>query len=83
MCEANDVAIDVTKRTLSGKMIQGSHCPEVFTLTDENGCYIMKLNDMCLLQLLLQKLESFLINSRELSYTILKLISDSVGDLAL
>ena len=42
---ANDVAIDVAKCALPGKVMQWSPCPEVHTLTNENGRYIMKLND--------------------------------------
>ena len=42
---ANDVAIDVAKCALPGKVMQWSPCPEVCTLTNENGRYIMKLND--------------------------------------
>ena len=42
---ANDVAIDVAKCALPGKVMQWSPCPEVRTLTNENGRYIMKLND--------------------------------------
>ena len=42
---ASDVAIDVAKRALPGKLMQWSPCPEVRTLTNENGRYIMKLND--------------------------------------
>ena len=43
---ANDVAIDVAKCALPGKVMQWSPCPEVHTLTNENGRYIMKLNDI-------------------------------------
>ena len=43
---ANDVAIDVAKCALPGKVMQWSPCPEVRTLTNENGRYIMKLNDL-------------------------------------
>ena len=43
---ANDVAIDVAKCALPGKVMQWSPCPEVRTLTNANGRYIMKLNDM-------------------------------------
>ena len=39
---ANDVTIDVAKCALPGKMMQGSPCPEVRTLANENCCYIMK-----------------------------------------
>ena len=42
---ANDVAIDVAKCALPSKVMQWSPCPEVCTLTNENQCYIMKLND--------------------------------------
>ena len=42
---AYDVAIDVAKSALPGKVMQGSPCPEVRALTNENGCYIMKIND--------------------------------------
>ena len=43
-----DVSVthDVAKCSLPGKVMQGSPCPEVHTLTNENGCYIMRLNDM-------------------------------------
>ena len=41
---ANDVAIDVVICVLPGKVMQESPCPEVRTLTNENGRYIMKLN---------------------------------------
>ena len=41
---ANDVAIDVAKRSLPGKVVQWSPCPEVRTLTNENGRYMIKLN---------------------------------------
>ena len=40
---ANDVAINFAKWALSGKVMQGSPCPEVGTFTNENECYIMKL----------------------------------------
>ena len=43
----NDVAIDVVKCTLPGKVIQISPCPAVRTLTNENWRYTMKLNDTC------------------------------------
>ena len=43
---ANDVAIDVAKCALLGKELQGSPCPEVCMLNNENGLYIMKLNDL-------------------------------------
>ena len=39
------VANDVAKCALPGKVMQWSPCPEVRTLTNENGRYIMKLND--------------------------------------
>ena len=39
---ANDVAIDVAKCTLPGKVIP---CPKVGTLTNGNRRYIMKLNE--------------------------------------
>ena len=42
---ANDVAIDVDTRSLPGKVMQWSPCPEVRTLTNENGRYMIKLND--------------------------------------
>ena len=42
---ANDVAIDVAKCALPGKVMQGSPCLEVRALTNENGRYMMKLND--------------------------------------
>ena len=42
---ANDVAIDVAKFSLSGKVMQWSPCPEVRTLTNENGRYMSKLNN--------------------------------------
>ena len=42
---ANNVAIDIAKCALPGKVMQWSPCPEVRTLTNENGRYIMKLND--------------------------------------
>ena len=41
---ANDVAINTVKRALSGKLMRVSPCPEVRTLTNENGLYVMKLN---------------------------------------
>ena len=41
---ANDVAIDVAKCALPGKVMQWWPCPEMRTLTNENGRYIMKLN---------------------------------------
>ena len=44
---ANDVAIDVAKCALPGKVMQWSPCPEVRTLTNENGRYKFKLNDYC------------------------------------
>ena len=46
---ANDVAIDVAKRSLPGKVMQRSPCPEVRTLTNENGRYMIKLNDFLIL----------------------------------
>ena len=42
---ANDVAIDVAKWALPGKVRQWSPCLEVRTLTNVNGRHIMKLND--------------------------------------
>ena len=42
---ANDVAINVAKCALPGKVMQGSPCLEARALTNENGRYIMKLND--------------------------------------
>ena len=39
-------AIDVAKCALRGKVMQGSPCSEVCTLTNENGQYIMKLNNL-------------------------------------
>ena len=42
---ANDVAIDVAKSALPGKVMQRSPCPGVGTLTKENERYIIKLND--------------------------------------
>ena len=42
---AIDIAIDVAKSSLPGKVMQGSPCPEVRTLTIGNWHYIMKLND--------------------------------------
>ena len=47
---ANDDAIDVARFALPGKVMQWSPCPEVRTLTNANGRYIMKLNDITLLQ---------------------------------
>ena len=41
-----NVAIGVAQWALPGKVMQGSPCPEVRTLTHENGRYIMKLNDI-------------------------------------
>ena len=40
-----NVSNDVAKCALPGKMMQGSPCPEVSTLTNENWHCIMKLND--------------------------------------
>ena len=37
---ANDIAIDVVKCTPPCTLMQGSSCPDVCTLTNENGCYI-------------------------------------------
>ena len=42
---ANDVAIDVAKCILPGKVMQWLPCLEVRTLTNENGRYTIKLND--------------------------------------
>ena len=42
---ANDVAIDMAKYTLPDKSMQWSPCPELRTLTNGNGRYMMKLND--------------------------------------
>ena len=42
---ANDVTFDVAKRSLPGKVMQWSPCLEVHTLTNENGRYMIKLND--------------------------------------
>ena len=41
-----NVAIGVAQWALPGKVMQGSPCPEMRTLTNENGRYIMKLNDI-------------------------------------
>ena len=43
---ANDVAIDVAKCAILGKVIQVSPCLEVHNSPNETVCYIMKLNDM-------------------------------------
>ena len=43
---ANDVAIGVAKCARPGKVMKGSPCPEVSTLTNENGRFMMKLNDL-------------------------------------
>ena len=40
------VAYAVAKCAVPGKVMQGSPCPEVRTLTNENGRFIMKLNDL-------------------------------------
>ena len=45
---ANVVAIDIAKFALPGKVMQGSPCTEEHILTNENGRYIMKLNDSCI-----------------------------------
>ena len=37
---ANDVAIDVAKCALPGKVMQGSPCPDVRILANENGRYL-------------------------------------------
>ena len=44
----NDVAIDVAtcKCALLGKVMQGSPCLEAHALTNENGRYMIKLNDI-------------------------------------
>ena len=42
---ANDVAIDVAKCAFPGKVMQGSPCLEMYALINENGRYMMKLND--------------------------------------
>ena len=41
-----DVGVDndVSKCALLDKMMNGSACMKVHTLTNESGCYIMKLN---------------------------------------
>ena len=44
---ANDIAIDVARCALPGKVMQGSPCPEVGSSTNENWCYIMKLKASC------------------------------------
>ena len=41
----NDVSIDVAKYALPDKVMRWSHCPEVHTLTKENGRFKLKLND--------------------------------------
>ena len=38
-----NVANSVAKCALPGKVMQGSPCQAVHTLTNENGCYIIKL----------------------------------------
>ena len=43
---ANDVVIDFAKCSLPGKVMQWSPCLEVRTLTNENGRYMIKLNDI-------------------------------------
>ena len=48
---ANDVAIDVAKCALPGKVMQGSPCLEVRVLTNENGRYMMKLNDLIVIKI--------------------------------
>ena len=40
----NEVAIYAAKCALQGKVMQGSPCPKVIILTNENRHYIMKLN---------------------------------------
>ena len=42
----NDVAIDVAKCALPGEVMQGSPCLDAHALTNENGRYMMKLNDI-------------------------------------
>ena len=42
---ANDVYIDLAKWAPPGKVMQGSPCSEVHTITYKNGRYVMKLND--------------------------------------
>ena len=39
---ANDVSIDVAKWALPVKVMQGLLCPEVHTLTNDNGRYMVK-----------------------------------------
>ena len=50
---SNDVAIDVAKCNRPGKVMQGSHCLKVRTLTNENGRYIMTLNDIDIINICL------------------------------
>ena len=42
---ANDIAIDVAKCSLPVKVMQRSPCLEMRTLTNDNGRYMIKLND--------------------------------------
>ena len=56
---ANDVAIDVAKCSLPGKLMQWSPCPEVRTLTNENGRYMIKLNDYVVLLNCYGKVKAF------------------------
>ena len=39
---ANDAAIETAKSVLPRKVVQGSPCPDMSTLTNENRCNIMK-----------------------------------------
>ena len=41
----NEVAIDVAKCAFPGKVMKGSPCLAVGTLSNENGRLLMKLND--------------------------------------
>ena len=43
---AHDVAIDVAKCAMSGKMMQGSPCRGLHSLSNENERYTMKINDI-------------------------------------
>ena len=44
---------EIPKCALPGKVIQGSSCPEVCTLTNANGRYIMRLNDTYIIYIII------------------------------
>ena len=75
---ANDVAIDIAKCSFPGKLMQWLPCPEVRTLTNENGHYMIKLNDTNFQRFYPQVTKCWGIKHKKLSYFRIFLITHCV-----